>query len=123
MESMPMKCTNMRGVCVVHVPEDHLDASNSREFKKQAAALAEEHERIVFDLSQVRFMDSSGLGALLSCLRKTNKKGGNLKLCCMTRAVATLFELVRMDRVFEVLPDAKAAVDSMAPGESEESAS
>jgi anti-sigma B factor antagonist len=57
---------------------------------------------VVFDLRELRFVDSSGLGAILSCLRQLNAKGGDLKLCEMTKPVRALFELVRMHKIFDI---------------------
>jgi anti-sigma B factor antagonist len=56
----------------------------------------------VIDLSRLRFVDSSGLGAFISCLRKLNAKGGDLKLCGMSKQVRAVFELVRMHRIFDI---------------------
>ena len=58
--------------------------------------------KVIFDLSQLLFVDSSGLGAFLSALRTLNTQGGDLKLCGMTKQVRVLFELVRMHRIFEI---------------------
>ena len=61
--------------------------------------------KVVFDLRELRFVDSSGLGAILSCLRQLNGKGGELKLCGMTKPVRALFELVRMHKIFDIYVD------------------
>jgi anti-sigma B factor antagonist len=42
------------------------------------------------------------LGVLVSCLRKMNAKGGDVKLCGMSKQVRTVFELVRMHRIFDI---------------------
>ena len=65
---------------------------------------------MVFDLSKLRFVDSSGLGAFLSCLRKLNAKGGDLKLCGMSKQVRAVFELVRMHRIFDIYGTREEAV-------------
>ena len=67
-------------VTVAVVPMQELDASNSAEFKRDVAPLLEATTKLVFDLSRLRFVDSSGLGAFISCLRKLNAKGGDVKL-------------------------------------------
>ena len=97
-------------VSVITVPGEVLDASNAKEFKQDVMKLFEEHTHVVFDMSQVRFVDSSGLGAILSCLRQLNSAGGDLKLCGLTRPVRALFELVRMHRIFEIFNDRDEAV-------------
>jgi anti-sigma B factor antagonist len=97
-------------VAVAAVPVDELDASNAGEFKRDIAALLEANTTIVLDMSRLRFVDSSGLGAFISCLRKLNAKGGDLKLCGMSKQVRAVFELVRMHRVFEILGTKEDAV-------------
>jgi anti-sigma B factor antagonist len=97
-------------VAVALVPVEELDASNASEFKTDSAALLEADTKVVFDLSRVRFADSSGLGALISCLRKVNSRGGDLKLCAMSDQVRGLFELVRMHKVFDIYSTREEAV-------------
>lgn len=98
---------------VVVVPVDELDAGNVAEFKRDIAPLLQTHRALVLDLSPVRFVDSSGLGAILSCLRQLAAKGGDLKLCGMVRQVRTLFELVRMHRIFDIYASQAEAVGAL----------
>ena len=97
-------------VTVTAVPVDELDASNAAEFKRDVAPLLEANTRLVLDLSRLRFVDSSGLGAFISCLRKLNAKGGDLKLYGMSKQVRAVFELVRMHRVFDIVSTREEAV-------------
>lgn len=97
-------------VVVVRIPVVDLDAANSGEFKHDMAPILESADKVVIDLSGVRFVDSSGLGAMLSCLRQMTAKGGDLKLSGMTKQVRATFELVRMHRIFEIFDDSAAAV-------------
>jgi len=89
-------------VKVATVPVAELDAGNAADFKRDIAPLLETSSKLVIDLSRLRFVDSSGLGAFISCLRKLNAKGGDLKLSGMSKQVRAVFELVRMHRVFEI---------------------
>lgn len=89
-------------VAVAAMPMDELDASNSAEFKSAMAPILQAHTELVLDLSRLRFVDSSGMGAILSCLRQLSAKGGDLKLCGMTKQVRAVFELVRMHRIFDI---------------------
>jgi len=102
-------------VTVAVVPMEELDASNSAEFKRDAAPLLESTLKLVFDLSRLRFVDSSGLGAFISCLRKLNAKGGDVKLCGMSKQVRAVFELVRMHRIFDIYATREEAVRAFAP--------
>jgi anti-sigma B factor antagonist len=99
---MEMATEKIGDVTVVVLPGEQLDASNAKEFKRDILPLLEPCGKVVFDLAELRFVDSSGLGAILSCLRQLNSKGGELKLCAMSRPVRALFELVRMHKIFEI---------------------
>ena len=107
---MEIHVDDMDGVAVAIVPVEELDASNSVEFKRDIAPVLQSQSRVVLDLSQLRFVDSSGLGAMLSCLRQLSGKGGDLKLCSMSRQVRALFELVRMHRIFDIYATKEEAV-------------
>ena len=100
----------MGEVTILGLPGEHLDASNAKSFKRDIAPVLEENALVVFDLSSLRFVDSSGLGAILSCLRRLNDKGGDLKLCGMSKQVRVLFELVRMHRIFDIFNTREEAV-------------
>jgi anti-sigma B factor antagonist len=102
-------------VAVAVVPVEELDAGNAGEFKRDIAPVLEANTKLVFDLSRLRFVDSSGLGAFLSCLRQVNAKGGDLKLCGMSKQVRGVFELVRLHRIFDILGTTEEAVRAFAP--------
>ena len=89
-------------VLVVELREDNLDASNVREFREAMQSLMQDRAQVVLDMAGVKFVDSSGLGALISCLRQTNGRKGDFRLCEMSRTVRALFELMRMHRVFNI---------------------
>lgn len=89
-------------VAVLEIPVEELDASNTSELKHDMAPVLEANTKVVIDLSRLRFVDSSGLGALLSCLRQLSAKGGDLKLSGMQKQVRAVFELVRMHRIFDI---------------------
>lgn len=112
-----MNMENVRVVPVVKVLEVELEAVDGttvKEFKSQLAAAAAPGTRLVLDLRRVKFMDSSGLGALLSTLRALAASGGDLKLCGLTPGVRVLFELVRVHRVFDVLETRDDAISAFA---------
>ena len=99
-------------VTVVAIDADNLDAGTARVFKELIAPVLDKERKVAFDLSRLQFVDSSGLGVILSCLRTLNSRGGDLRLCGLTRPVRALFELVRMHRVFEIFNSSDEAVRS-----------
>jgi len=112
---MEIAFDKMGDVAVAAVPVEELDASNAGEFKRDIAPALEANAKLVLDLSRLRFVDSSGLGAFISCLRKLNAKGGDLKLCGMSKQVRAVFELVRMHRIFDIHDTKDEAVRAFAP--------
>jgi anti-sigma B factor antagonist len=62
-------------------------------------------------LTNVAFIDSSGLGALISGLKALRANGGDLVLCSMSRQVRTVFEITRLLRVFEVFEGPDPALE------------
>ena len=111
---MTIAFDRMGDVTVAMVPVEELDASNAAEFKRDVAPLLEATTKLVLDLSRVRFVDSSGLGAFISCLLKLDAKGGDVKLFGMSKQVRAVFELVRMHRIFDICGTREEAVRKFA---------
>jgi len=84
--------------------------STASDFKKRMAPLLAAHRQIVLDMDAVTFVDSSGLGGILSCLRELSATGGDLKLCRVQKRVRVMFELVRMHRILNIFPTCEEAV-------------
>ncbi|TNC66577.1 STAS domain-containing protein [Rubellimicrobium roseum] len=101
----------MRGeVLVLRLAEARLDASKAPALREELIRRVEAgHDRIVLDLSATEFMDSSGLGALVSGLKRMGARG-TLAIAGAQGAVARLFQLTRMDRVFALHPSTDAAL-------------
>jgi anti-sigma B factor antagonist len=109
---MTISTEAINDVVVAKVPGKALDASNSRDFKSATAPLLIHKVKLVLDLEGIDFIDSTGLGALVSCLREAHAHEGEIKLCGLTKRVRALFELVRMHRVFEIFNNPLEATNS-----------
>jgi anti-sigma B factor antagonist len=57
---------------------------------------------LLIDLSQVRYMDSSGIATLVECMQNCMKTGARLRLCELSPSVRDVFELARLASVFEI---------------------
>lgn len=66
--------------------------------------------RIIVDLTQVPYMDSSGVATLVEAMQLTRKSKGKLLLCGLQDRVRGIFEIAKLDMVFTVLPDLNAAM-------------
>src|SRR3989440_3088003 len=67
-------------------------------------------ERLVVDLSDVSYIDSAGLAALIQAMQKVEGYGGKFMLAGLQETVRSIFEISRLDQVFQIFPDADAAL-------------
>jgi anti-sigma B factor antagonist len=72
----------------------------------------EGRSRLLLDLSEVRYLSSIMLGKLLILKRKAEGAGGRVRLCGLTPSQQTLFEVSRLDLLFELAEDERAALDA-----------
>lgn len=99
------------GVLVLKPDSDRIDAASAIYLKDQfRQSTAESEGRVVMDLSEVTFMDSSGLGAMVSALKQL--KGRKLEIAGLSPVVAKVFKLTRMDQVFVVHEDIDTALSA-----------
>jgi anti-sigma B factor antagonist len=106
----------------VHVKFDHTEAGvvchvmgnlenlTVGEFREDIAQLHAQ-ARVIFDLSAVPFVDSSGLGALIGAIRRIRELGGDAVVCSVRPSVARVLDLVGLNRIVSVvntLNDAQA---------------
>ena len=66
--------------------------------------------RLVLDLEGVDFLDSTGLGTIISALKRARTHGGDLRLVCTQARIARLFEITGLDKAVPLLPSVDAAV-------------
>jgi anti-sigma B factor antagonist len=74
--------------------------------------LREGHTQILLNLGDVHYIDSSGLGALVSSFTTVRKQGGELKLLNLTKKVHNLMQITKLYTVFDVAKDEAAGVKS-----------
>jgi anti-sigma B factor antagonist len=114
-QEKPMKFNieKLKAYTVLFIQEERIDAHNSGELKEAILHLIEQGEvNIIVQLEQVRFIDSSGLGALLAGHKNAAAKAGKMAIVNMQQQVLSMFELTRLDRVFEIYTDLIEAFDS-----------
>jgi anti-sigma B factor antagonist len=109
---MEFKMEQDGDVTVAHVCSESLSANNVKDFKSKISDLLTPDARIVLDMSSLKFIDSSGIGALVSYASNLNLLNGTLKLCNVTTQVRNLLELVRVQRFFQVFDTRDEAVRS-----------
>jgi anti-sigma B factor antagonist len=81
-----------------------LGAENSQAFREQVnSTLSKDCRNIEVDLSQTDFLDSCGLGALISLRKTATRRNGTVRLLNPTPRVQLLFDVTRMHRIFEIV--------------------
>lgn len=100
---MNLTLTQVNEFNVLKILDERIDAHNSTELKHYILQMLERGENhIIVQLEQVRFIDSSGLGALLSGHKNSLAKSGRFVLTNIQQQVLSMFELTRLNRVFEI---------------------
>jgi anti-sigma B factor antagonist len=95
----------VRGDLVIGEPEALLKKTVSR-------LLEQGRVDLIVDLTDVGFLDSSGLGALVRALTTSQSEGGQTKLVGVGTQIRKLLEMTRLDSVFEIHPDLETALSS-----------
>ena len=67
-------------------------------------------QKLIVDLARVTYVDSSGLAVLIEGMQNVEKYGGKFALAGLPETVRSIFEIARLDQVFEIFPDVKAAL-------------
>ena len=105
------------GVTVVDI-EGRFDALSAPKTKAELHELIEGGStKLVLDLQKMDFIDSAGLGVLVSCLRKAAGEGGDLLLAEVPPFCRSIFELTRLTRVFDVTQSTEQAMRAIAGDE------
>lgn len=109
---MQLESKNENSVLVLTLIDKRLDAKLAVEFRQAVDELIKTgHYTVALDMSHVEFIDSSGLGALVSCLKLAGSRG-KFVLFGLQPTVVSMLKLTRMDRVFN-LYDTKEQVFQM----------
>lgn len=100
------------GVIIVSV-DGQLIVANRNELKdKVLKALEAGESKFVLDFLSTEYIDSSGLGVLVSVSKKIREAGGELRLAGLNEDLRMLFELTKLDTLFKICDTADAAVQS-----------
>ena len=105
---------NEQAGCTVCRPVGELDAFTVAGFREHLGGVPD-GSKVVIDLSEVPFMDSSGLGALIGSIRRLREAGGAVGVVCTRPAVLRLLHTTGFDRIVEVsstIPEAVAVIES-----------
>ena len=107
---MQIETKSAGAVLVVKPTAKRLDAQAVTDFKEQMAGfISGGNHHIALNLADVDFIDSSGLGAIVSSLKKVGTEG-EMVICGAKETVMALFKLTRMHRVFRIQSNEEEAI-------------
>ncbi len=110
---MKLDVKSQNSVIVITPHLSRIDASVATEFKSRLIDLVDKgNGKIVINLSEVDFIDSSGLGVLVLILRKVGPDG-KIRLCKVNDSVRSIFELTRLNEVFDIHKTIEGAVEGL----------
>ncbi|MEM7426038.1 MAG: STAS domain-containing protein [Pseudomonadota bacterium] len=112
---MNIKTRQETTASVFEVLDDRIDSSIAVDFKDYVCrAIDSGQYDVVLDLSRVDFVDSSGIGAIVGVFKHLGTRG-TFSVAGLTRSVARVFQLTRMDKVFQVYPSVEEALAGRSP--------
>lgn len=89
-----------------------IDLSNSSLLRKEFAKLLKENKPLILvDLSEVAYMDSSGLATLVEAMQNVKKANGTFILCGVKNNVKNMFEIARLNEIFPINDDIPSALE------------
>jgi len=89
---------------------NRLNAAVAPDVKSQLTeVLSSKGAKMVLNLSNIKFIDSTGIGTLISALKTARENNGIFQLCALQKEVMNLITLMKLDKVFDIFPDESTA--------------
>ena len=111
--SMQIEEKRVDSLLIVKPLERRMDFTTANHIKESMAKfIIDGNMFIVLNLSQVEFIDSSGLGSIVSSLKRMGSRG-DLFICGVKETIMTMFSLTKMDKVFRIFNTEEEAVKAL----------
>ncbi len=102
-----------KGDLIVCYMEGEIDINTAPSIKKSfEKVLQKQAKKVIINFKGVTYIDSSGLATLVEILKNMKQYGGRLRLTNLTSKIKSLFEITKLDRLFEILPEEEEALSS-----------
>lgn len=100
-------------ILIIKIEEEYLDIKNAVEFKNQVNELINKKtEKILFNFSKINFIDSTGLGSIVTIIKILGSKG-SIAICNISDTVKEIFWMTRMDKVFLLYNNEEEALEAL----------
>lgn len=107
---MAIKTEDKNGLTVCYV-EGEIDINTSPDIKKSfEKILSKKTPNMVVNFSKVTYVDSSGLATLVEILKDMRTYGGKMKLSNLSPKIKSLFEITKLEKLFDIIADEKDAL-------------
>ena len=104
-----MEITKNGDISILTPDYKQVDVTNAREFGEELSNLIQPTQKYILNLQKIAFLDSSGLGKIISALRKASENNSSLALCSANQAVRVLFDMVRLSQIAKIFDDGAQA--------------
>jgi len=96
---------------VVCFLEGEVNINNSPELRKAfEAMISRKEQKVLVDFQAVSYIDSSGLATLIEMYQRLKKAGGRLRFCCMDQKIRNVFEITKLNKLFEIFDTKELAL-------------
>ncbi len=114
---LSVRIAELEGWALVRVGGD-LDITTGPRLREQLVAVVTSGQpRIILDLDDVGFIDSTGLGIVVGMLKRTRSHGGDLRLVCTQPAVRKVFQITALDHTIPLAASPEEALTGTPPEE------
>ncbi len=98
---------------IIIVTDERMDSLHGPKLRDTVKEFSQERGvKLVIDMGKTLFLDSTGCGELLSCLKAVISKDGEMKIARPTPRILEIFQLTRLDKVFMIYDSVDSALES-----------
>jgi len=110
---MELKVEDANGIKIYSLSVEHIDAGNYEEVEQLFMGEFDSSGEAVLDLENVEFIDSSGIGVILYCIRQLDQQGRELRIANTNETIRSAFKLIRIDRLARICGSRSEAIDDI----------
>lgn len=108
---MQLNSHDKNGITVIDI-SGRLDAANAPQVKSKFRELSAKQSKFVLNLEKLEYIDSTGLGSIVSCLKAATEAGGDVKLAQLQDKPRMIFEITRAYKIFDIFDNLDAAIEA-----------
>lgn len=113
-DAMELETKEIDHIIVVKPFTKRIDATNGYDFRAQVQELLTAgHSHLILNLALVTFIDSNGLGTLISTSKTLKGRQGSIAICRVADPVASLFKMTGIDRLISIYPTEEEALQAL----------